>query len=223
MELAAASLGFLTSNITGTALIIGIAGALDTLANQASRSGSPKLTSLYALRVLVVMACIFPLIVALQWNSKIVLHTITPHADPDVLHLSAQFIRVMTPGIPAIAIFECVRRYLASLHLLAGPTVIYCAGAPLSAFLNWLFVHSDTRFCLGYIGAPVACVAVYWVSAILIVIYAYSKAPRSTWCGLSWEIFRDLGIVAKYGAASTASTCSEWVRCITLLPVIYVS
>ena len=189
----------------------GFTGALDTLANQAGASKSPKLTSLYAMRVLVVMACFSPFIFLLQWNSRIILHAITPHADPEVIQLSARFIRVMMAEMPALAIFECVRRWLASLQLLLAPTVIFCFSAPLSIFLNWLFVHSDTSLRLGFLGAPTAVVMVFWFNCIAILLYAYFKAPRSAWCGFSRDAFRELGIVAKYGAASTLSTCSEWV------------
>jgi MATE family multidrug resistance protein len=41
-------------------------------------------------------------------------------------------------------------------------------------------------------------------------VYAAFAAPRGSWCGFTRAIFEDLKIVAIFGVAGIASTCSEW-------------
>ena len=41
-------------------------------------------------------------------------------------------------------------------------------------------------------------------------IYAYFASPKGSWAGFTKEMFRDLKIVAVFGVAGVASTCSEW-------------
>lgn len=41
-------------------------------------------------------------------------------------------------------------------------------------------------------------------------IYAYFASPKGSWAGFTKEMFRDLKIVAIFGIAGVASTCSEW-------------
>lgn len=41
-------------------------------------------------------------------------------------------------------------------------------------------------------------------------LYALFASPKGSWAGFSKEMFRDLKIVAIFGLAGVASTCSEW-------------
>lgn len=72
-----------------------------------------------------------------------------------------------------------------------------------------LIYHRD-RYRIGFLGGAVSIVVTYTLLFIFLSLYAYFKAPRDTWAGMSLDIFRDLGIVARYGSASIAGVCSEW-------------
>ena len=59
-ELAASNLGLLTSNVLGFAILLGLISGLDSLANQAAKSHSPTLTSIYCMRTFVVSCQAMP-------------------------------------------------------------------------------------------------------------------------------------------------------------------
>lgn len=42
------------------------------------------------------------------------------------------------------------------------------------------------------------------------ILYALFASPKGSWAGFTKEMFKDLKIVAIFGIAGVASTCSEW-------------
>lgn len=225
-ELASANLGILTVNVLGYAIQIGLLSSLDTLATQAAKSSSPKLTSIYSMRAFVVCCMVMPPMYIILWNSRWIISLVIPHADPEMVRLAAVYVKITSIGIPPMAAFECLRRYLASMGLMRGPTMAYVITAPFSMLLTyWLTFHWSvllayhsrhhklTAFTFtraGYIGAPIAVSLTYWFLFFILALYTWLAAPRHTWAGVSMVIFEDLGVNFRYGIAGVISTCSEW-------------
>jgi MATE family multidrug resistance protein len=164
--LAAANLGFLSSNVLGYSIIIGLVSALDTLSNQAGKSASPKLASLYAMRTFVVCLLFMPFIFLFMWNAypffKLLLHTSSSDdTELQIFRLAADYLKIMSLAMPAVAAYECLRRYLQSCGKMIGPALGFALASPLSIFLNWLLVHGPDKYRLGFLGAPVATVIAY--------------------------------------------------------------
>lgn len=162
-ELAAANLGFLSSNVGGYALIIGLVSALDTLANQAGKSASPKLASLYAMRTFIVCMGFMPFIFLFMWNALPFFRALIPasEADEEILIMASNYLRIMSLSMPAVAGYECLRRYLQSFGMMTGPALAFAVASPVSIFLNWLLVHGPKNYRIGFLGGPIAATVAY--------------------------------------------------------------
>lgn len=212
-ELAAANLGFLSSNVAGYSIIIGLVSALDTLANQAGKSASPKLASLYAMRTFIVCMMFMPFIFLFMLNAepffRLVLHSRGDDGD-EIVQLAASYLKIMSLAMPAVSAYECLRRYLQSCGKMVGPAVVFALASFVSIFLNWLLVHGPKPYRIGFQGAPLATVLAYNFLLICMILYALFASPKGSWAGFSKEMFKELKIVAIFGVAGIASTCSEW-------------
>jgi multidrug resistance protein, MATE family len=74
------------------------------------------------------------------------------------------------------------------MHVTDGVAEIYRPGtyvllitSPLSALLNYLFIY---KFDIGIYGAPIATGIAYWVSFLLLVLYAAFVRGKECWGGL---------------------------------------
>lgn len=129
-ELASANLGNLTVNVFGYAVQTGLISlvhrslqhgsklkdlttsppfckrhsSLDTLANQAIRSSSPKLTSIYTMRAFVVCCIMMPPMFIVLWNSESLISFVIPHADPEMIRLAALYVKITSLGIPVCSL-----------------------------------------------------------------------------------------------------------------------
>lgn len=130
-ELNAASIGQLLINTTTIApVLFGLTAALDTLATQAYTSSNPKTTSLYVQRTAVlIFVSLVPCCILLLFSEHIFLLL---RQDPEVAKLAGQYVQgggdicpvcivhslslffsaVFMTGIPFLAGFELLRRWL---------------------------------------------------------------------------------------------------------------
>jgi len=129
-QLAASSLGSMTTNVLALSIIQGLCAALDTLCSQAYASANPKNTSLHALRTAFLTAVILVPMSILIYNGEHLLLGL--RQDPEVSKLAGQYLRGSCPiasdaclqranachltvllfGIPGYAGFEITRREL---------------------------------------------------------------------------------------------------------------
>lgn len=96
--------------------MVGLVVALDTLANQAGKSASPKLSALYAMKTFVVCMAAMPFIFLFMWNGRTIFNAVLPTADrdPEIVNLASDYLKIMSLAMPAVAAYECLRRYLQS-------------------------------------------------------------------------------------------------------------
>lgn len=74
--------------------------ALDTLANQASTSSSPKLTSVFAMRTYVVCCLIMPFLFVFCFNGEAIFEAIVPQSDPKMRKMASDYMKVTSLGMP---------------------------------------------------------------------------------------------------------------------------
>ncbi|KAL8280344.1 hypothetical protein RQP46_007261 [Phenoliferia psychrophenolica] len=203
VELAAASLASMTSNVVALSVIQGFCTALDTLCPQAYTS-KPKDTSLYALRTFyLLMILIVPQII-IFWNSEYILLCLKQ--DPSVAYHAALYLKVLGFGLPGYAGFECVRRWLQAQGLMLAPVLTLIVAAPLNVILNYLLVWGPESIKIGFVGAPLATAISMNSMFVVSLVYAYFYAPREAWGGFSWAIMHDLGINIRLGLAVTSAS-----------------
>ncbi|KAK9900763.1 MATE efflux family protein [Cystobasidium minutum MCA 4210] len=205
-ELASANLGNLTVNVLGFIIQVGLLSSLDTLTNQAITK-SPKLACIYTMRTFVMCCMAMPPMYLVLWNSRSILSFVLPHADPEMIRLSSLYIEITSLAILPYVMFDCLRRFLASMGMMRGPTVVYFFSVPLSITLTYLLTFKY----LGFVGAPIQVVIVNWLEVVILAIYTRTVAPRDAWAGFSMAIFEDLGVNFRYGIAGVISTGSEWL------------
>lgn len=74
--------------------------ALDTLANQASKSDTPKLTSIYTMRTFVVSCMAMPFLYIFLFNGNTIFPLVMPYAEPEMIRHAADYMKVLSLGLP---------------------------------------------------------------------------------------------------------------------------
>ncbi|KAK4052808.1 ethionine resistance protein [Microbotryomycetes sp. JL201] len=207
VELAAASISNMTSNVAALSIMQGFCTALDTLCPQAYTS-KRKDTSLYALRTAFLLVLLAIPQTIFLWNAERVLLLL--RQDPRVAEKAGLYLKVMSLGLPAYGGFECIRRWLQAQGLMVAPVITLAVAAPLNVILNYLLVWGPEPLRLGFIGAPIASALSMHCMFLTSIVYAVWFAPRDAWGGFSKDIFRNLGLNIKLGLAGTAMVASEW-------------
>lgn len=184
-ELAAVSLASMTSTIT-LAIFEGIATSLDTLCPQAYGGGHYHAVGLHLQR-----CCVYSLVLLLPcwlfwWNSGLVFELLIN--DPEVVHLTQLFLRVMIIGSPAYVLFENGKRFLQAQGLFDAATFILFISAPINVALSWFLVW-NSRFGLGYVGAPIATSINFWIMFFLLLNYVIFIDGKKCWGGMSRKAF----------------------------------
>lgn len=86
-------------------------------------------------------------------------------------------------------------------------TYILLITAPLNALLNYLFVYT---FSLGLLGAPLATGLSYWLSFILLILYATLINGSQCWGGWSTQCLHNLYTFTKLACLGVIHVGSEW-------------
>lgn len=195
-ELAAVSLASMTANITGFALIQGLATCLDTLCAQAYGAGRYFLVGEYFQKcTLMVAACFLP--VGVFWiYAEPILAMFVGNEDPALVSLAASYLQIVLVGTPAYIAFECGKRFVQAQGIFHASTIVLVICAPINAFLNYLLVWSPS-IGIGFIGAPWAVVIAQWLMAILLFCYVLFIDGRKCWGGISSSVFANWTVMFK--------------------------
>ena len=206
-KLAGSSIGSMTCSITGTALILGITTALDTLGAQAWGAGKPGLVGLHLQRTLLLLLLLhIPMGLVWIFASEYVLREWL-RQDPEIAHLAATYLKVILIGMPAYSIFESLKRFLQVQCIFYAGTIILFFVAPINMVLTYVLVYHTP---LGYIGAPLSVAISFWLMALAILMFIMFIDGGQAWDGFSWDAFRNWGPLLTYGTAGSVAICSEW-------------
>ncbi|ODV98337.1 hypothetical protein PACTADRAFT_48117 [Pachysolen tannophilus NRRL Y-2460] len=199
-ELAAVTIGAMTANISAYSLIQGLATCLDTLCSQAYGAKKYHLVGMYFQKCTALIFTIFlPIWLFYIFFGDWLLGKMIP--DPLSVKLAANYLRVISLGIPGYILFETGKRFLQSQGIFHASTYVLCICAPLNALMNYLFVWNK-HIGIGYIGAPLAVAINYWLMAILLFLYTITtksvKNPRKCWKGFQfYKSFRGWSKLSK--------------------------
>lgn len=119
-ELAAASLGSMTANVTALSIIQGFVTALDTLCPQAWTSENPQAMSLHCMRTTCIIGLLLIPMYLVLWNSHFIFLIL--RQDPTVALLASEYLKIISLGLPGYALFEISRRWLQAQNLMLAPT-----------------------------------------------------------------------------------------------------
>ncbi|MCJ1356021.1 MAG: hypothetical protein MMC33_006015 [Icmadophila ericetorum] len=188
IELGAASLASVTSNITGWGMYQGLSTALDTLCPQAYGSGKPKLVGLQFQRMVYFLwLATIPIAITWFFSADILLKLVPDH---EVAILTGKYLKVLILATPAYATFEAGKRYVQAQDLFNSTLWVLLVCAPVNAFLNWLFVW---KFQWGFIGSPIAMVVTINLEAFLLCLYVVLINGHQCWSGFSRQALKNWG------------------------------
>jgi MATE family multidrug resistance protein len=86
-------------------------------------------------------------------------------------------------------------------------TYVLLITSPISAGLNYLFIHT---FRLGLIGAPLATGLSYWLSFLLLVLYSRFVAGHECWGGFSRQALHNISTFARLAFLGVIHVGTEW-------------
>lgn len=208
VALAAATIGFMTANVTGLSIVHGLVSTLDTMLPGAWTSDQPHLVGLWTQRMTVVVAVTLIPMFTIWFNAEPILLLL--RQEPEVARLAGIYLKWASLGLPAYA-FNCIsRRYFQSQGLFAAPTRIIVAVAPINVLLNYLLVWGPEPIRLGFIGAPIATSVSYNLVSIASVIYGVFYVEKTAWYPLSRRSFTSLGLLVQLGLGGVGQVASEW-------------
>ncbi|OUM54963.1 hypothetical protein BVG19_g4428 [[Candida] boidinii] len=186
-ELAAVTLGSMSANITGFSFVQGLATALDTFLPQAYGANKLKLVGIIFQRCTALIITVMFFICLSWWLfAEKLLVSMLP--DPESARLAAQYLKVVSFGMPGYILFETGKRFLQAQGIFHASTYVLFICAPLNAFMNYFFVWSK-NFGIGYLGAPLSVAINYWLMASGLFLYTVTTnseiKPLKCWDGLS--------------------------------------
>jgi MATE family multidrug resistance protein len=209
--LAAIALTSMFCNITGFAVGIGMASALDTLCSQSFTGSSDR----YALgkhlqRGLVIQAVLSIAIIILWFNTEQLLLLLGQ--DQRIAMLSGEMARWLAIGIFPNLVSSCIQRYLQGQGIMMASFYVMIIAAPINIFMQWAFVWS-TFAKIGPIGAPLATSITNIIICGLLV--GYTAFIRGSACWGGWELkemfdTKKLYGYLKLGFPGVLMICSEW-------------
>lgn len=199
----------MTANVTGFSILSGFVSALDSLLPAAYSSPHPYTVGIWTQRMIILIAVLtVPIVVAWFYTEDIL---IALHQDPDVAHMAAQYLYVLTLALPAFGAFEIIRRYLQALGLFHAPTIAVGVASAFNVPAQILLVYGPDKVRMGFIGAPVASVLSYYVM-LAFGLFQCWVAPRDAWTGLTRKALDPKGLVDCWnlGLSSTIAMAAEW-------------
>lgn len=179
--LATAAFSYMFAMATAWLIALGGTTALDTLAST-SFTGSQNKHHLGILlqRGIIVLSAFYAVIAVIWWFSEPLFRALGQ--DEFICVESAKFLRLLIPGGLGYVWFESMKKYLQAQEIYKPGTYVLLITSPLSALLNYLFIH---KFGMGLHGAPLATGIAYWCSFLLLVAYAALIRGHECWGGLA--------------------------------------
>ncbi|CAR29748.1 hypothetical protein ZYGR_0AD04320 [Zygosaccharomyces rouxii] len=185
-ELGGVTLGSMTANITGLAAIQGLCTCLDTLCAQAYGAKNYHMVGVFVQRCAIITLLAFlPVMIIWCFWAETILAWMIPQKE--LCHLAAQYLGILSIGIPGFILFECGKRFLQCQGIFHASTMVLFICAPLNAFMNYILVWNE-RIGIGYLGAPLSVSINCWLMALGLLLYTiFTKEevrPLKCWNGI---------------------------------------
>ncbi|XP_022973952.1 protein DETOXIFICATION 3-like isoform X2 [Cucurbita maxima] len=194
------------TNVTGISVILGMAGALETLCGQAYGAQQYQKIGVYTYSCMIclLLAC-FPISILWFFTDKLL---ISIGQDPSISSIARKYSIFLIPNLFAHAILQSLMRYLLTQSLILP--LLFCSLATLSFHIPicWLLVF---HFNLKVVGAALALGMSYWLNVILLGLYiVFSPSCNKTRAPFSMEAISSIGKFFRLAIPSAVMVCFEW-------------
>ncbi|KAK9447870.1 mate-domain-containing protein [Limtongia smithiae] len=206
-ELAVSAFSFMFAMSTGWLIQLGGATALDTLGSAAyTATEDPTELGVLLQRSFIVLGSLYIPIVGLWVFAEPILRHLGQ--TPELSAAAAEFLQCLIPGGLGFIYFEALKKFLQVQGLMHAGSYVLLVTAPLNLLLNYIFVHP---LGMGLPGAAFATDVTYWLSFILLALYARNSRGAKAWGG--WSLSRalsNLGIFYKLTILGIVMVGTEW-------------
>lgn len=203
--MSAASLASVTSNVVGNSILVGLVGALSTLASQASGSGNLSALNDILLRAACIMTCIC-IPTSVLWVYSHDLLTRLGQSD-HISSLAVDYLVCLIPALFAVAYSLCIQEWLYAQQSTNAPATI----AIIVAFVHPLFCQIFVYyFDFNYLGSAMALSTTRILELFMLLGYLkLSSTLDDTNFQFSFRCFQKWGEFLKLGLPNVLMM-SEW-------------
>ncbi|KAL9109493.1 MAG: hypothetical protein Q9227_005828 [Pyrenula ochraceoflavens] len=205
-DLATAAFSYMFAMSTAWLIALGGTTALDTLASSAFTGSSNKQDLGILLQRAFIVLGLFYVPVAVLWAFSEPVFKLLGQ-DPKLSHDSARFLSCLIPGGLGYIYFEAMKKFLQAQEIMRPGTYVLLITSPISGALNYLFCYV---WNWGLLGAPIATGMSYWLSFLLLVLYARFIAGSGCWGGWTKGCFRNMWTFARLAVLGIVHVGTEW-------------
>ncbi|KAL5151555.1 Protein DETOXIFICATION 19 [Glycine soja] len=185
LQLAGSTLANSWFNVTGSAVMVGLSGALETLCGQGFGAKEYQMLGIY-LQASCIISLIFSIIISIIWfYTEPIL--VLLHQSHDIARTTALYMKFLIPGLFAYSFLQNILRFLQTQSVVMP--LVALSALPL-------LIHIGIAYGLvqwpglSFTGAPVATSISQWISMLLLALYVmYAKKFKQTWQGFSMHSF----------------------------------
>ncbi|APA11523.1 hypothetical protein sscle_08g062930 [Sclerotinia sclerotiorum 1980 UF-70] len=204
--LATAAFSYMFAMSTAWLIALGGSTALDTLASSSfTGSKNPHDLGILLQRGFLILTA-FYIPVAILWACSAPVFRFLGQEEYICLD-SARFLTTLIPGGLGYIYFEAMKKYLQAQEIMRPGTYVLLITSPISAGLNYLFIHT---LDLGLIGAPLATGLSYWLSFLLLVLYSHFITGHECWGGFTTKSLHNLGTFSRLALLGIIHVGTEW-------------
>jgi multidrug resistance protein, MATE family len=194
--MSSSSLASVTSNVVGNSILVGLVGALSTLASQASGSGNYTALNDILLRAVCIMTCIcVPISVLWIYSYDILTHL---GQSDHISSLAVDYLVYLIPALFAVAYSLCIQEWLYAQQKANAPASIAVAVAFIHPLFCQIFVY---YFDFKYLGSAMALSTTRILELLLLLGYLHISGSLvetnfqfSIRCFQKWGEFFKLGL-----------------------------
>ncbi|XP_027359350.1 protein DETOXIFICATION 9-like [Abrus precatorius] len=194
------------AEVTGFSVLLGMAGALETLCGQTY--GAEEFGKLgnytWCAIVTLILVCL-PISLVWIFTDKVLLLF---SQDPGISHAAREYCIYLIPGLFGYAVLQSLTRYFQTQSMIFPMVFTSVTALCLHIPICWALVF---KLGLGHVGAALAIGVSYWFNVISLAIYIkYSQACQKTKIVFSSHALLSIPEFLKYAIPSGLMFCFEW-------------
>ncbi|XP_061338363.1 protein DETOXIFICATION 9-like [Gastrolobium bilobum] len=194
------------AEVTGFSVLLGMAGALETLCGQTYGAEEFRKLGNYTCCAIVtlILVCL-PISLVWIFTDKILLLF---GQDPEISNVAREYCICLIPSLFGYAVLQSLTRYFQTQSMIFPMVFSSIAVLCLHIPICWGLVF---KLGLGHVGAAYAIAISYWLNAIGLGLYMnYSSACEKTKIVFTSNALRNIPEFCRYAIPSGLMFCFEW-------------